>query len=163
MWKVQKTHIIGSYFFLPFIFQNRLIDFLLLRKDSKKVILNVCRQGKIISPFAITTEHPQNIDDVRIFGDKHEEATVHFQWWRTLHFLQKHTFESYLIFIPIISLWNDTRETCVRWRMNIYIDVCVVLHVLPLPKNKTTTKQQKKLLWKRPSLCNKNEHLHIYN
>ena len=35
-------------------------------------------QIKLISPFAITTEHAQNIDDVRIFGDKHEEATVHF-------------------------------------------------------------------------------------
>ena len=33
----------------------------------------------VINPFAITTEHAQNIDDVRIFGDKHEEATVHFQ------------------------------------------------------------------------------------
>ncbi len=43
-----------------------------------------------------------------------EEATVHFQWRRTLHFLQKHTFENYLIFIP--TYVNRTCEIQVSWR-----------------------------------------------
>ncbi len=59
----------------------------------------------------------QNIDDVRIFGDKHEEATVHCQGRRTLHFLQKHTFENYLIFIP--TFVNRTYEIQVSWRSEI--------------------------------------------
>ncbi len=67
-----------------------------------------------ISHFAITTEHAQNIDNIKIFGNKHEEATVHFQWRRTLHFLQKHTFENYLIFIP--TYVNRTCEIQVSWR-----------------------------------------------
>ena len=42
----------------------------------------ICEFNNILnnlSPFAIPTEHAQNIDDVRLFGDKHE-ASVHFQW-----------------------------------------------------------------------------------
>ena len=44
-----------------------------------KKILTLEAKKANISPFAITLAHAQNIDDVRIFGDKHEEATVHFQ------------------------------------------------------------------------------------
>ncbi len=36
--------------------------------------------GTKIRHFAIPTEHAQNIDYVRRFGDKHNDATVHFQW-----------------------------------------------------------------------------------
>ena len=32
-----------------------------------------------ISLYDITTKHAQNTDDVRIWGDKHEEATMHLQ------------------------------------------------------------------------------------
>ncbi len=62
---------------------------------------------------AFTTEHAQS-PDVRIWGDKHEKATVHFQWQRTLHFLQKHTSENYFIFIPIYV--NISCEIQVPWR-----------------------------------------------
>ena len=53
--------------------------------------------------------------------DKQKEPTAHFQLLQTLHFLQKHTFENFLTFIPTyvyqtcekqISLRKEDQSVC---------------------------------------------------